>query len=257
MANDATSSLSGTSKTAVAPGAGAPEVTRVPAVRETRAGTVITAEIPAVPAGPSYGVLLPDGSVWYPGSRKRLPAPLLLRVMVWIIAFAVLLAAAGVFVIRYHPTWVRSFRHVVSTQSTSASTKGGTGGTQPPSHPAAASKVTKVVPPPAGTPAGTTVYSVALGSYTVQATATQRAYVSGTFIANGQTVNFEQATIGPGEPAVTELFNVTGGQSLKLQVAHVGVTLSVYYGFDKVASVSPPASVSDFLLFIPATTSGH
>ena len=56
---------------------------------DTRGATAITAEIPAVPVAPAYGVLLPDGSIWYPGSKRKLPAPTFLRVIVWTLAFLV------------------------------------------------------------------------------------------------------------------------------------------------------------------------
>ena len=61
---------------------------------ETRGQTAITAEIPAVPVSPAYGVLLPDRSIWYPGSKRKLPAPTFLRVMVWALAFLVAIGGA-------------------------------------------------------------------------------------------------------------------------------------------------------------------
>jgi hypothetical protein len=64
--------------------------------------------------------MLPDGRLWYPGSKRRLPAPLLLRVVVWALAFLVVIAAAGVYVIRYHPTWVGPLRRVVPAASARA-----------------------------------------------------------------------------------------------------------------------------------------
>lgn len=111
MAKEATSSLSTRGQTTIAPDTGALRRSAGLGTPESGGPAYITAEIPAVsPVGPSYGVLLPDGSVWYPGSRKRLPAPLLLRIVVWVLAFATLLAGVGDFVVRYHPSWLSAIR---------------------------------------------------------------------------------------------------------------------------------------------------
>ena len=177
MANDGTSSMTGMS-TAIAPGTGASGRQTGLNVRDTASGTVITAEIPAVPVGPSYGVLLPDGTVWYPGSRKRLPAPLILRVMVWILAFAVFLVGAGDFVVRYHPTWVASLRHIVPAQSapaaasnTSPSRSTTTSGT---TSAKATSMLTPMTPQPKGLPLNTTAYTLHSSPYTVAVTTSPR-----------------------------------------------------------------------------------
>jgi hypothetical protein len=81
---------------------------------DTVASTVITAEIPAVPVRRSYGVLLPDGTVWYPGSNKRLPAPWALRMVVWVMILVATLMVAGLIVLLTHPSWLTSLRHTVS-----------------------------------------------------------------------------------------------------------------------------------------------
>ena len=90
----------------------------------TRTGTAITAEIPAVPVAPAYGVLLPDGSIWYPGSKRKLPAPTFLHVIVWSLAFLVAVVGAGLIVEHYHPSWTDPLRHIVGTpgQSVAAGT---------------------------------------------------------------------------------------------------------------------------------------
>ena len=249
MANDAASSFSGMSQTVIAPGVGA-DRTRAPAVRDTASGTVITAEIPAVPAGPSYGVLLPDGSVWYPGSKKRLPAPLILRVVIWIVAFAVLLAGAGDFIIRYHPSLVSAIRHVVS--SSPASPGGSNGGSRPSTTvtngTSQTSQVNKVSPQPTGLAAGTTEYSVALPSYTILVSTSQRAFVTGTFMSNGQSGAAQPLTLPAGG---SHSFDVPAGDEFSLFVAHVGVTIQVYFDLDRIATVPTPPNVFT-ILFVPA-----
>ena len=66
--------VSATSRTAVTPSRANDGRSRDGAT-DTRGTTAVTAEIPAVPVAPAYGVLLPDGSIWYPGSKRKLPAP--------------------------------------------------------------------------------------------------------------------------------------------------------------------------------------
>jgi hypothetical protein len=101
---------------------------------DTVGSTVITAEIPAVPLHRSYGVLLPDGTVWYPGSKKRLPAPWPIRAFVWALAFVLVLFLAGFAVLEWHPSWLGSLRHTIGTasvvppSSTPTTTPGGPGG---------------------------------------------------------------------------------------------------------------------------------
>ena len=105
---DAVPATSRTAVTSLEPGTEWPS-----GVPETRGQTAITAEIPAVPVAPAYGVLLPDGSIWYPGSKRKLPAPAFLRVIVWTLAFLVALGGAGLIVEYYHPSWMDPIRHVV------------------------------------------------------------------------------------------------------------------------------------------------
>ena len=185
--------------TAITPGAGtSPRHVGLP-VRDTTSGTVITAEIPAVRAGPSYGVLLPDGSVWYPGSRKRLPAPLILRVVVWVLAFAVFFAAAGDFIIRYHPSWVAPLRHIVNTQpaASSGNTTTPTVATGKGKAHTTAAAVTPIAAPTNLGVSPLTGYSVNSSTYTVLVAAgTGAAWVAGTAYVNGQnTHNTKQQTL--------------------------------------------------------------
>lgn len=251
MANDAASSMS--NLTAITPGPGAPPRHVGLPVRETSSGTIITAEIPAVRAGPSYGVLLPDGSVWYPGSRKRLPAPLLLRVVVWILAFAVLFAAAGDFIIRDHPSWVAPLRHIVNPQPAASgagkSTKppaGGTGG-----H--STSAVALMKPQPTGLRwSPLTAYTVKWSDYTVTVTAgIHRVWVSGQAYTGSQlTGAVTQQTL---EKSGNSLNLPTTGEML-VSIGANGTTIKVYHGFTLVATVPTPVRCPCYLLFKPT---GH
>jgi hypothetical protein len=250
VANDGSSSMS--NMTAITPGAGtSPRHVGLP-VRDTTSGTVITAEIPAVRAGPSYGVLLPDGSVWYPGSRKRLPAPLILRVVVWVLAFAVFFAAAGDFIIRYHPSWVAPLRHIVSTQP-SATSGGRTTSTVAPGrgkgkgHTGSAA-VTPLTPPTGLGVSPLTAYSVNSSTYTVMVSAgTGGAWVAGTAYINGQsTNNTKQQTLQTGQSLAMP---ATG--DMLVSIGRNGTTIKVYHGFALLDTVPTPVVCPCHIWFAP------
>jgi hypothetical protein len=255
MANDGTSSMTGLSTT-ISPGTGAPGRQRGLPVRDTAAGTVITAEIPAVPVGPSYGVLLPDGSVWYPGSRKRLPAPLILRVVVWILAFAVFLAGAGDFVVRYHPSWVAALRHIVPAQSApaAAGSHANASTTTPPrtSGTTATAVLTPLNPLPPGLPLNTTAYSLHSSPYSVIVTAgSQNAWVAAQADANGQPVlpASQQQTLTPG---TTLSINQTSGDEF-IHIGAGGTTIKVYSASKLLTTVPTPAHCPCYILLEPAS----
>jgi len=236
VANDATSSMSRSSHTAFAPDSGAGGRAAGIPVRDTAAATVITAEIPAVRAGPSYGVLLPDGTVWYPGSKKRLPAPLILRVAVWVLAFAVFLAAAGDFIIRYHPSWVAALRHIVPAQTATGTSPKGTGGTGPASF-----GVLTLIKTPAGLPSTTTAYRVKESEFSVVIKAsTASVFVLAQLTANGKPVGRAQSeTVQKGSefPSIW----VRPGQEVSFEVAHTGATIQLWVGIKPVGTVPTPA----------------
>lgn len=241
----------------IAPGAGAAGRQMGAPIRDTASGTVITAEIPAVPVGPSYGVLLPDGSVWYPGSRKRLPAPPILRVAVWVLAFAVLLAGAGDGVIRYHPSWVSALRHIVPAQSAPAAS----GGNGPPSSVvpnttkggSTAAAIALVTNPPSCLPTNTTAYTLNAPVYTVTVTAgASSAWVAGSADSNCQPINPppQQQTLGPGQ---TLTIDQTSGAEF-VHIGAGGTTIKVYHGLKMLATVPTPAHCPCYVLLQPA---GH
>lgn len=248
MAKDATSSLSAMGQTAaIAPDTGALRRSAGLGPPESGGPAYITAEIPAVSAvGPSYGVLLPDGSVWYPGSRKRLPAPLLLRILVWVLAFATLLAGVGDFIVRYHPSWLAAIRRTVPTQvsrtgkgagKTSTSTTVPASGTRP-----KASAVTKLSPQPV-LPPQTTAYSVVARSYSVVVSAgPQPVFVLAESVKNGVIITtgrvFEDETVAPFHRYV---ITPTSGD-VDVEVAAAGATVSVYFGHHKLGVVKSPPS---------------
>jgi hypothetical protein len=236
---------------AISSGASAPQRPLGYPVHDTTSGTVITAEIPAVRAGPSYGVLLPDGSVWYPGSRKRLPAPFIVRVVVWILAFAVFLGAAGDFVIRYHPSWVGSLRHIVPAQSaaassgatrtgtSTASTKGST-----PSEPFAL-----MAPQPTGLQwSPLTAYTLKNSDYSVTVTAgDQPVWVQAQAYANKQVSGTAQfVTLGAGKYVL-----VTLPEAKLIEIAAQGATIKMYQGFTQVGIVPTPPHCPCFILLEP------
>jgi hypothetical protein len=209
----------------IASDTGALRVTRGAApVPESPAGSpLVTAEIPAVPGSSSYGVLLPDGSIWYPGSRRRLPAPLLLRMAVWVLAFATLVLAAGDLVIHFHPSWVNPLRRVVAsaslpgTRSTGSRqiTRGKSGST------ATTGGVTKMSPQPSGLPGDTTVYTIGASPYTVEIGANHVTWIGVYSISNGlRGALVDQKTLQGGQ---TGTFQETGPVDVSVGASEVTV----------------------------------
>jgi hypothetical protein len=201
-----------TSRTAVTPLESNTEWSGDGAV-DSRGGTAITAEIPAVPVAPAYGVLLPDGSIWYPGSKRKLPAPTLLRVTVWTLAFLVAIAGAGLIVEHYHPSWTDPLRHVVGTPGQPASPGSSTVTTRP----AAGSNEMKQT----SHTANSVTYSVPGSPYVLAIKTTQRCYVVVKSLASR--TNLFNATISAGvtQPVVvprgsTTLEAFAGGSSLSV-----------------------------------------
>jgi len=201
-----------TSRTAVTPLESNTEWSGDGAV-DSRGGTAITAEIPAVPVAPAYGVLLPDGSIWYPGSKRKLPAPTLLRVTVWTLAFLVAIAGAGLIVEHYHPSWTDPLRHVVGTPGQPASP----GSTTVTTRPAAGSNEMKQT----SHTANSVTYSVPGSPYVLAIKTTQRCYVVVKSLASR--TNLFNATISAGvtQPVVvprgsTTLEAFAGGSSLSV-----------------------------------------
>lgn len=252
MANDGTSSMS--NMTAINPGAAAPPRQAGLPVRDTPVGTVVTAEIPAVHAGPSYGVLLPDGTVWYPGSPKRLPAPLILRVIVWILAFAVFLAAAGDIIIHEHPSWVGPLRHIVPAQSL-ASSSGTTLGTRPPGGHGKGGGATTIItlaspqqPAPSWSKLPFTAYTLNRSGYNLAVTAgSHAAWVSAQIYSTAQQPPLlQQSLVEPGKTVVVSL------KSARLvEIAAGGTTIDLYNGFTKVATVPTPPHCPCLVLLQP------
>jgi hypothetical protein len=244
VAKEATSSLSAMGQMTIAPDTGA--LRRSAGLGAPDTGPAyITAEIPAVsPVGPSYGVLLPDGSVWYPGSRKRLPAPLLLRIVVWVLAFATLLAGIGDFIVRYHPSWLSAIRRTAPTQTAhQPKTNAPAGGVRPASSSSthsSTSAVTKVSPQPS-LPPETTAFWVAAPRYSVVVTAgSQSVWVFAQSVKNGVPVAngavFEDKTV----PAHSSYFIAPTSGDLTVEVAAGGATISVFDGHTKLGTVTSP-----------------
>ena len=88
-----------------------------------------TAEIPVVRGPgplPRPPVELPDGTLWYPGVSRRLPAPFGVRLAVWLLFFVLLVGLAGLAVQRYHPGWLSFLRHTGAAAPAVSGTTGPT-----------------------------------------------------------------------------------------------------------------------------------
>jgi len=191
---------------------------------DTRGGTAITAEIPAVPVAPAYGVLLPDGSIWYPGSKRKLPAPTLLRVIVWTLAFLVAIGGGGLIVEHYHPSWVDPLRHVVGTPGPLVNP----GTTTETTRPAPISKVMRQT----SRTTNSVTYSLPGTPYVLAVKTTQRCYVVVKALASR--TDLFAATIGAGE---TQSVLVPSGPST-LEAFAGGASLSVAFQGRQVGTVA-------------------
>ncbi len=228
----------------IAPGAVPFETAGRTIAADRPTSTTVTAEIPAVPAGSAYGVLLPDGTVWYPGSNKKIPAPAGLRATVWILVFVTILAAAGVVIVRLHPGWLSPLRHVVPSSAQrftpAGGGQGGTSASKAPSGTAgrgavAAPSVKLAAPQPAGLPNGVSVYDVSVSSYAVRVAASHATWVADYSLtsAGAGTYPLDQTTLQGGG---TKYFFANG--PLAVQVAAGLATVEVYAGGKKIGTAA-------------------
>ena len=203
---------------------------------DARGGTAVTAEIPAVPVAPAYGVLLPDGSIWYPGSKRKLPAPPFLRVTVWTLAFLVAVGGAGLIVEHYHQSWMDPVRHIVGTPGQPAGTDG-TGTTASGSNEMKETSHT----------ANSVTYSVPGIPYVLEIKTTRRCYVVVKSLTNqldlfASTISADvtQSVLVPSGSTALEAY--AGGASLSVsfhdkQVGTIGVLrYAVSYNFNPSSS---------------------
>jgi len=216
--SDAVSATGRTAVTPSGPNAEWPDA-RAP---DTRTGTAITAEIPAVPVAPSYGVLLPDGSVWYPGSRRKLPAPTVLRVLVWLLALLVAMSGAGLVIEHVHPSWMDPFRHVVGAPGT-LSTIGGSTSTSSTGSGSGMMRETSQT-------ATSATYSVPGAPYELAIKTTQRCDV---LVKSSSGAVLFSSTLGAD---VTQTVNVQNGPAT-LQAFAGGASLSVSYNGKTVGTI--------------------
>jgi len=213
-----------------------------PGAPETRGQTAITAEIPAVPVAPAYGVLLPDGSIWYPGSKRKLPAPAFLRVIVWTLAFLVVIGGAGLIVEHYHPSWMDPIRHVVGPPGVLAGGGNGTGSTTQPAPGNSSNKMQKTAQG-----VNSVTYSVPAAPYVLTIKTTQRCYIqvksltSGTLLYNSTLgAGVKLPVIVPSGSATLEAF--AGGSSLSVSVQGTVVGTVSRLGYAVIYRFNPPSS---------------
>ncbi|HUZ21277.1 MAG TPA: hypothetical protein VMU75_11970 [Acidimicrobiales bacterium] len=184
---------------------------------DTVGSTEVTAEIPALPSGTtehhSYGVLLPDGTIWYPGSSRRLPAPFLLRLFVWFVFFLLVLGAVGLAVEHFHPTWLSFLRNTASPAVAGPAS----GSTTSSSTPAASSGFRRV----AANATGAT-YSVPASSYTIELTLFQACWTKIKSPPSAATYLLEQTLLPSESP---KLVNVSGSSSVDLAAQASSITI--------------------------------
>jgi hypothetical protein len=212
------------------------------ATRETRGATAITAEIPAVPVAPAYGVLLPDGSIWYPGSKRKLPAPTFLRVIVWTLAFLVAIGGAGLVVEHYHPSWMDPIRHVVGPPG--VLTPGGGSGPTATTLPSAQSSGKMLE---TAHSLNSVTYTVPGAPYVLNIKTTQRCYLRVVSIASGASLlnntlaaGASQAVVVAGGSATVQAYAAGASLSVSVQGTEVGAIAKLLYGVSY--RFNPPSS---------------
>lgn len=138
-------------------------------------GAEITAEIPLVrQGGQRPPVELADGTLWYPGVSKRLPAPFGLRLVVWLLLFVLVVAVAGLEVERVHPSWLAFLRRTGAAASAVAPAgKGQTAGSGGGSGTAAPKRLTLVTKG-----AKTSTYAVPAHTYQIVVSCANRCWTT-------------------------------------------------------------------------------
>jgi len=235
---DAVPATSRTAVTSLEPNAEWPGSSAI----EARGATAITAEIPAVPVAPAYGVLLPDGSIWYPGSRRKLPAPAFLRVTVWTLAVLVAIGGATLVLEHFQPSWFNPIRHVVGQPGLLAGTNPGSGtSTSTTIHPVS----DKMQQTSAGP--NTVTYSVPGAPYVLTIKTTQRCYIQVKSLVSStslfsQTIGagLSQSITVPAGSATLEAF--AGGSSLSVSVGATRVGTLAKLGYAVIYRFNPPSS---------------
>jgi hypothetical protein len=212
--------------------------------REPGRTAPVTAEIPAVPERPGYGVLLSDGTVWYPGSKRRLPAPVPLRVLNWLLFFLLVLAGAGLAAERLHPQWFSVLRNSVGASSpTSFGAAAPTAGAHRADHRPAGLRLLSV------SPAGSS-YAVELGSsssYELAFSTTAPCWVDVESLPAGNALFAETL---PGRHL--QYLPVSGPVSVEFGAT--GTTLAVEVGGRYLGSITSPELVPYLYTLRPETS---
>jgi hypothetical protein len=211
---------------------------------DTRGATAITAEIPAVPVAPAYGVLLPDGSIWYPGSKRKLPAPTFLRVIVWTVACLVVISGAALVVEHFQPSWLNPIRHVVGQPGVLAGNNPGSGTGTHPSGGGSTPSSNKLQETAHGF--NSVTYSVPAAPYVFAIKTTQRCYMQVKSLQGGtlllsQTLaaGVTQSVTVPAGAATLEAY--AGGSSLSVSVNGRSVGTVAKLGYAVVYRFNPPS----------------
>jgi hypothetical protein len=180
---------------------------------------------------------MPDGTVWYPESKRRLPAPWPLRALVWVLVFIELLLLAGAAVEHYHPSWlfgVRNLQHATAPSTTGGHNGSGSGpnsgGT--PTGPAAANSPNggfNVVAPLTSTGVS---YAVP-HTYTIIVTASQPAWTVVQSTSTGANI-FAQTIQG----GTTARIDATG--TTTFQVSASGTNVTVVSGGKTIGVIPAP-----------------
>lgn len=206
----------------------APTSPRSAAPAQPRLGET-TAEIPAV-RGPraewaaataherAQHVVLPDGSLWYPGSDKRLPAPFALRLFVWILVFVLVASGAGLAVERIHPSWLDALRN---SPSGPVMVSGSSGAGSPPTNSSPATGGFRLL---SNSGTGAT-YATGARTYSIVIRFSQRVWTVVTSPAHSHTFLIEQV-LDPAASPKQVLINGTASVTLSAATRSISVVVN-------------------------------
>jgi hypothetical protein len=190
-------------------------------------------------------VLLPDGSIWYPGSKRKLPAPTPLRVIVWTLACLVVISGAALVVEHFQPSWLNPIRHVVGQPGVLAGNSPGSGTGTHPNGTGSTPSSNKLQQTAQGF--NSVTYSVPAAPYVLTIKTSQRCYMQVKSLPSGALLLSQ--TLGAG---VTQSITVTassatveayaGGSSLSVSVNGHSVGTIAKLGYAVVYRFNPPSS---------------
>ncbi len=189
----------------------------------------ITAELPIVPPiVPPYGSSTRSryADPRPPGrARRRDPAPVLLRAVVWLLAFVFLVAAVVSVTVHVHPTWLAFLRNTGAAAAPSTPSSATASDTSP----AAAQKMSLL-----SESATTVTYAVPVHTFTIAVTPIARCYVTVAAPPGSKSYLFASTVSAP------KTATVTVDRTVSVVVQASARSIAIRSGSSTIGTVSTP-----------------